>query len=283
MTRSSRWCAVSFSRRAGRGRAGKPRRRRVPAAADLHLPGQAEQLRLARQVQEALLPPPQAVFPGAEVAARFLPSRLVGGDFCDYFQLGRHLLCLYLGDVQGKGLEGAMYALLVSGLMRGTNKADNEPASLVGFLNRRICLRGLPGKFCALNYAQFDLERRRLTLTSAGLPFPLLLRGQTLQPIDARGVPVGIFQLTHYDQVTVDLQPGDRILFYTDGVPDSLETLHPRAGDGEKQLHALLARHANSSAAALADALAAHLQLRRNARPSEHLQDDATFLVVRLL
>lgn len=240
-------------------------------------------MRLARQVQDSLLPPPQAQFPGVEVAARYLPSRLVGGDFCDYFQLGRRFLCLYVGDVQGKGLEGAMYALLVSGLMRGANKSDNDPASLLSFLNRRLCLRGLLGKFCAMNYAQLDLEERRLTLTSAGLPFPWLLRGRTLQPIDARGIPVGIFQLTHYDQVSVNLEPGDLLLFYTDGVPDSLETLHPRAGDGDEQLRALLARHGDRSATALADALAAHLQLRRNARPSEHLQDDATFLVVRLL
>ena len=108
-------------------RKARPRRRR-PASGGRR---EDEQLRLAREVQEALLPPPLSALPGVEVAARFQPSQSVGGDFYDYFQLHARHLAFYLGDVQGKGLEGAMYALLVSGLMRGLNKTGNEPAALV--------------------------------------------------------------------------------------------------------------------------------------------------------
>lgn len=277
-------------------RARQNRSPRSPTARSRYARREAEQLRLARHVQEALLPPSRAAGPGVEVAARFLPSRAVGGDFCDYFLLGSRHLGLYLGDVQGKGLEGALYALLVSGLMRGTNKTGNEPAHLVGFLNRRLTLRALPGKFCALSYALFDLERRQVTLANAGLPFPVLLRGGRLTRLEVSGFPVGMFSPCDYDQAVVNLQPGDRLLFYTDGLPDSLETLRPRAGDGEKQLAALLAQHGDCSAAALADALTSQLQRgasagkrrssprpRGDSRRPRRLLDDATFLVVHVL
>src|SRR3990167_8875358 len=196
----------------------------------------AEQLRLAREVQQALLPPPLTALPGLEVAARFHPSQRVGGDFYDYFQLHARNVAFYLGDVQGKGLEGAMYALLVSGLMRGLNKTGNEPAGLVQFLNRRLALRALPGKFCALAYAVFDLEQRQLRLANAGLPFPWLLRHGQLTRVEIPGIPVGMFNPCQYDQGVVRLESGDRLLFYTDGLPDSLEALYPRARPEERRV-----------------------------------------------
>jgi len=237
-------------------------------------------LRLAREVQTALLPPPLTALPGLEVAARFEPSRSVGGDFYDYFQLHARNVTFYLGDVQGKGLEGAMYALLVSGLMRGLNKTGTDPADLVAFLNRRLALRALPGKFCALTYALFDLEKRELALANAGLPFPLLLRDGELTRVEVPGIPLGMFNPCDYDQGVVRLQSGDRLLFYTDGLPDSLEVLHPHQGSGEEQIAALVRDSRLRTAADVADSLVSRLQLPQ---PALRLEDDVTFLVVSVL
>ncbi|MFQ5778808.1 MAG: PP2C family protein-serine/threonine phosphatase [Terriglobia bacterium] len=255
-----------------------------------------EQLQQARKIQETLLPPPLTALPGVNVAARFLPSSAVGGDFYDYFTLDDRFLVIYLGDVQGKGLEAAMYGLLVSGLMRGLHKTGTNPADVITFLNHRLCYRALPGKFCCLNYAAFDLVQRRLLLANAGMPFPFLLRQGKLSRLELGGVPVGIFNPCAYEQLAVDLQPGDRLLLHTDGVPDSLEGLRPARGDGEEQLKAFLQARAHASASGLADGLAHFLQpaakpapgrsstaLRRKRRRSGELQDDATFLVVHLL
>ncbi|MEE8200069.1 MAG: PP2C family protein-serine/threonine phosphatase [Candidatus Acidoferrales bacterium] len=243
-------------------------------------PPETEQLRLARQVQEALLPPPLTALSGLEVVARFCPSRSVGGDFYDYFSLHNRYLCLYLGDVQGKGLEGAMYALLVSGLMRGLRKSDTEPADVIAFLNRRLAFRSLPGKFACLLYAAVDLQTRQLTLANAGLPFPFLLRDGVATRIQVAGIPVGMFDTCDYEQAVVTLRPGDRLLFFTDGLADSLEVLRPRQGDGEKQLAALFAMPASTSATALGDAFLARLcPGRKSARPQD-LHDDAAFLLL---
>lgn len=239
-------------------------------------------MEVARAVQRQLEPPPIPEFVGVEMAARFLPSSAVSGDFCDYFRLESRYLGIYLGDAQSKGLEGAMYALMVSGIMRGIAKTGHEPTDVVAFLNQRLRFRPLPGKFCCLTYALVDLEQRHVVLTNAGLPFPLLRRGQQLTRVEAGGIPPGLFDVGSYDQAVVSLQPGDCILFYTDGLPDSLEALRPRAGDGEKQLRGLLTRHAEKSAPRLADQLVTHLRSAQKARRQKELSDDATFLVLRV-
>lgn len=244
---------------------------------------QARDLALARAVHQQLLPPPLAELPALEVAARFLPSRRVRGDFFDYFQLDTRYLGLYLGDVPGKGLEAAMYALVVSGMMRGLPKSGHEPSRLVGWLNQRLCERGLPGQFCSLSYALLDLEQRHLLVANAGLPFPLLLRSDTLRRIEISGLPVGLFGSCEYNQAAVSLQPGDRLCFYTDGLTDSLEAFHPSRGDGSHQLQTLLAQHAGEPAPSLAAHLLRRLRTGRKARRLTDLPDDAAFLILRLL
>lgn len=243
----------------------------------------ADQMGVARAVQEQLLPPPVPEVPGLELAVRFLPSRAVGGDFCDYFRLNSRYLGLYVGDVQGKGLEGAMYALLVCGLMRGITKTGHEPAEVVGFLNQRLSFRALPGKFSCLLYALFDLEQRHMVLTNAGLPFPFLLRGDTLTRVEAAGLPLGLFKAADYEQAALSLQPGDQLLFFSDGLTDSLEALHPRRGDGAKQVQALLARHAGAPADELAELFVNYLRAARHQRRQKEITDDATFLFLRVL
>jgi serine phosphatase RsbU (regulator of sigma subunit) len=240
-----------------------------------------EQLRLARMVQSALLPPPLIDLPGLQVSARFLPSANVSGDFLDYFALGTRWLALYLGDVQGKGLEAALYALLISGLMRGLHKAGTEPAELVADLNRRLYYRSPPDKYCCLSYAVIDLERRLLSYTSAGLPFPLLFRSRTSRPIELTGLPVGLFNPCEYDQIVIELKPGDRLLFYTDGLPDSLRVLSHSRGDGARQLRQLFPGDPSETASQQAERMVAHLQSRPPRLPL--LFDDVTFLVVHVL
>jgi sigma-B regulation protein RsbU (phosphoserine phosphatase) len=243
---------------------------------------EAEQLRLARLVQEALLPPPRTNLPGLALATRFLPSTQVSGDFLDHFTLSPRTLAFYLGDVQGKGLEAAFYALLISGLMRGLHKTGTEPADVLTSLNRRLYFHSRLHKFCCLSYAVLDVEQRQLKYTSAGLPFPLLFRRGSITALELTGPPVGMFDLYECDQMVLDLQAGDELLFYTDGLPDCLRSLRPSHGDGGTQLQELLASVPHSSAEQQADALVARLRDGRG-RCAHILFDDVTFLLVKLL
>lgn len=234
-----------------------------------------EQLRLARDVQEALLPPQVSKLSGLELATGFFPSTDVSGDFMDSFVLGSRQVAFYMGDVQGKGLEAAMYALLVSGVLRGIHKCGKEPADVVAFLNGRLCLRPILAKFCCLGYGVFDLELRQLSYASAGLPHPLLLRGQAVTYLEVTGYPVGMFNTSVYDQTIINLQAGDILVFYTDGLPDSL------GNDGRKHLGKAVSTGPKQSAKEFSAALAASLK-KACAGHEDGQIDDAAFLVFRI-
>ncbi len=251
---------------------GKKRRPPARRAAE-----ETEQVRLARQVQQGLLPPAEMEFPEVELAGRYLPSWSLGGDFYDYFRLDGGSLAIYLGDVQGKGLAGALDALLVSGLLRGTHKAAARPAELLALLNQRLCLRRGPGRFSCLGYALLDCRARRLTFANAGLPFPLLVRGGEVQRLELTGSPVGLFEDAAFDETRVELGPGDRVLFYSDGVTDALRARDPRQHGGEERLRELVRSAGDVPGSQWADSL-----LRRLRRRGRAPRDDISFVLLRI-
>jgi len=236
------------------------------------------QLELARAVQQSLLPSPLEREKRFELVARFAPAQGVAGDFYDYFPLGPDAMAFYLGDVQGKGLEGAMYAALVSGIMRGLQKSGTPPAHLLTFLNQRLCLRPIPNKFCTLSYVVFEVAGRRFSYANAGLPFPLLLRQGRATRVELPGYPLGLFENATYEQQEISLDPGDCVLFFTDGLTDSLENQRER--DGELVVRRLLESNASDSAEQLAERLLNRLP-PAGSKHTPHLADDATFLLLR--
>lgn len=238
---------------------------------------EAERLRLARAVQEDLLPLPSLALSNLEVAGRFFPSWTLGGDFYDYFLLDGNQAALYLGDVQGKGLESALDALLVSGLLRGVHKAGRAPAEVLAFLNRRLCLRRGPGRFSCLGYAVIELAARQLRFANAGLPFPLLRRHGTVTPVELTGTPAGLFESAVFDERRLALEPGDLVLFYTDGLTDSFRGR--RRGPEEDKLKAILKEINAESASVAADALARRLR----AKLRDRRRDDVSFVLLRVL
>lgn len=234
-------------------------------------------MRLAREVQQSLLPPAGLALPEVEVVGRFLPSWALGGDFYDYFVLDESRVVLYLGDVQGKGLGGALHALLVSGLLRGMRKADRRPSEVLAFLNQRLAVHAPPGRFACLTYAAFHRSSRQLAIANAGLPFPLLLRDGTISRVELRGMPVGMFSESVFAETDVPLRSGDRLLFYTDGLSDSLATRRSRE-DGPGKVAGILARFEKEPAIRLGDAL---LETVRG-KGARKLPDDVSFIVLQV-
>lgn len=258
----------------------RQRRRERPHWIERAFTYEQEQLSLARAVQQRLLAPPLLEIPGTEMVARFLPSASISGDFFDCFTLPSRQLGLYLGDVEGKGLEAAMYALLVSGMMRGLHKSDQEPVEVLRLLNERLLERGVPGKFCCFGYALFDLRGERVRFANCGLPSPWLIRDGRLTTLRSRGFPLGMFDELESDQVELDWRPGDSLVFHSDGLPDSLQLLHRHNAEGEQQLVSLLRASPKTSAATLSDYLLARLRRRARGR-GRQLPDDVTLVVVR--
>lgn len=176
------------------------------------------ELEEARAIQQAMVTLEPLERENYEVAVLFRPAAEVGGDFLDYFILSDRRLAFYVGDVVGKGLAAAMYAALSVGTLRGINKTGARPTDVLEMLNERLRMRVMPGRYCAVQYAVYDPPRRELTFSNAAMPLPLHVRGSDVRELGGGGLPSGMFGDAHYDMHSVQLAPGEAVLFTTDGL-----------------------------------------------------------------
>jgi len=179
-------------------------------------------LNMAREIQRQLLPSGVREVPGLDLAAGYCSARELGGDFYDFLPYGKGRLAVALGDVSGKGTAAALFGSLAIGTMREhIVEHPCPPPEMLAMLNRRLHGAHLDSRFIAMAFAVYDAGGRRLTLANAGAPYPVLVRDGEVQQIRVAGVPLGLFPDTEYDEVTVDLRPGDAVMFASDGILES--------------------------------------------------------------
>jgi sigma-B regulation protein RsbU (phosphoserine phosphatase) len=189
-----------------------------------------EELEEARAIQSVMLPAESLRAGAVMISHEFQPIAAVGGDFLDYFQLTDGRIGLYLGDVSGKGLPAALYAALAVGTLRGVHKTGTSPHDVLATLNRRLMIRGMPRRHTAIQYAVFDPRSHELQIASAGMPGPLHLCGKGCRVLELTGIPPGLFATTNYETLTLRLQPGDSVLFCTDGITDAFDRKEDQFG-----------------------------------------------------
>ena len=180
-----------------------------------------QELEEARVIQGAMLPSQPLHTDCVLVSHEFQPVAEVGGDYLDYFTLSDGAVGLYIGDVSGKGLSAALYAALVVGTLRGVHKTGHRPAYVLALLNERLHVRGIPRRHTAVQYAVFDPATAEMRIAGAGMPRPLLLRGNECRNFVMAGMPPGLFPVTSYEEHCLQLQPGDSLLFCTDGLTEA--------------------------------------------------------------
>src|ERR1035437_3453287 len=177
-----------------------------------------EHAREAKLIQTSLVPTGVLYHESVEVASHFIPFADVGGDFADFFLLPDGSVGIYLGDVVGKGLPAAMYGALVMGTLRGIHKAGTDTAKVLALLNERLAQRPIPGRFCSTLYALFNPATRELIFSNAGVPLPLLVSRSGCRQLGDGGWPSGLFSGASYTRHVVQLDPGDCVLFASDGL-----------------------------------------------------------------
>jgi phosphoserine phosphatase RsbU/P len=180
-----------------------------------------QDLEEARLIQSVMLPGQPLRTERVLISHEFLPAAAVGGDYLDYFTLSDGTIGLYIGDVSGKGLPAAMYAALAVGTLRGVHKTGQNPGRVLSVLNQRLMLRGLTGRYTAIQYALIDPARGEMRVVSAGMPGPLLIRGRDSRALNLAGIPPGLFANVEYEETVHTLEPGDSVLFWTDGLTDA--------------------------------------------------------------
>lgn len=121
------------------------------------------------------------------------------------------------------------------------HKTGQDPGDVLATLNERVLLRGIPGRHTAIQYAVFDPLSARMRIVGAGMPGPLLLRGQETRVLQIAGLPPGLFPAATYDELSLQLCPGDSVLFFTDGLSDARNVLDQEFG--VEGIQAVCARH----------------------------------------
>ena len=178
----------------------------------------------ARNMQEALLPTEVPEVEGLDVAGMSLPATQVGGDFYDYLNAGEKHLAIAVADAAGKGLRGALNAVLTNGMLNEIVQIQYSADVILTNLNASLVPRLYGRTFIALNLAIIDTEDKRIFYANAGQPYPILKRGDTLIEIEASELPLGGMKRTEYGQEQLELAPGDIYIFYTDGVIEALNS-----------------------------------------------------------
>jgi len=178
-------------------------------------------LALARELQFRLLPHSRPKMNNLEVEAKFVPARAIGGDLYDFVPYSLSRLGIAIGDVSGKGAPAAIYAALVSGILRSHAPIEPGPAEMLSAVNLSLAERRIDGQFVSIIYAVWDDEQRTLVVANSGLPRPIYCHDGKIEVIDATGLPLGLFDEADYDEFTFRAKPGDLFVFFSDGILDA--------------------------------------------------------------
>ena len=238
-------------------------------------------LQMARDVQMRLLPPPPESLPHAEFATRFLPARSIGGDVYDFIPYGPGRVAIALGDVSGKAAPAALYAALVTGILRLLAARQLAPAAMLAALNAQLQERRLDSQYVTMLFAVWDDNTHTLQIANAGSVQPMVLSHQdgqaTVREIKAEGFPLGLFPGASYEEFTVTTEPGDLIVFFSDGIADAENRTHDMFGTERicSTLETTAPQSAEAAVAAVLDAVNAFQD------GTEHF-DDETLVILRV-
>jgi sigma-B regulation protein RsbU (phosphoserine phosphatase) len=237
---------------------------------------QEEELKRAREIQQMLLPSTIAQPAGAQISIAWQPAREVSGDYFDVIQLDEKRVGICVGDVAGKGITAALLMANLQASFRAFATADATPRVVCTKLNKFLCANIASGKFVTFFYAVLDAEKRVLTYENAGHNPGLLLHssGET-ELLRGGGAVLGALPDWSYQDYSVQLQAGDKLLVSTDGITEAEDAQLQEFGE-ERLL----------DAASTADASAVETQRaimqRVTAFCGGNFRDDATLVVVRV-
>lgn len=222
------------------------------------------ELRAASEIQRILLPESDPELQGYEIAGRNIPAKVLSGDYYDYIPLAGARQGVVIADVSGKGTSAAIISAMCRSLLRISAPLENSPAAALAAVNRQLSPDIREDMFISMIYLAFDQAGSHVTLARAGHTLPLLWRRETqlIETIQSGGLAVGIDKGEVFERVTRDvefqMQPGDCLLLYTDGINEALDAKGLEYG--EQRLRQNLAALAPKGPRAVVDGFIADVE-----------------------
>jgi phosphoserine phosphatase RsbU/P len=180
------------------------------------------QLEVASDLQARMMRIPAPERPGLITARVYQPSSRLGGDFCDIFTLCDGRLTAVVADVVGKGIPASLLSSAIRGALYATAQSCDDLGELLNRLNRQVCGETLPSEFVTLLVIAVDVEKKLLGLASAGHEPLLLLRESEVRAFGQGGMVLGIDPAESYHEHRLEIQAGDTLLLYTDGLVEAM-------------------------------------------------------------
>jgi sigma-B regulation protein RsbU (phosphoserine phosphatase) len=232
---------------------------------------------MAREVQLRLLPAAAPEMANAEMAVRFLPARTIGGDLYDFVDYGPGRTAIVLGDVSGKAAPAALFAALVSGIMHSAAQQRPEPAQMLALLNDAMQERKLESQYVTMLFTLWNDKSRTLQVANSGAVQPIYCRADQSTTVRAEGFPLGLFPDVTYDELTVTTEPGDAVIFVSDGILDAENAQGEMYG--QERLAILLCSHREHPSLEIADAILADVSRFQG---DQDRFDDETIIVLKV-
>jgi serine phosphatase RsbU (regulator of sigma subunit)/anti-sigma regulatory factor (Ser/Thr protein kinase) len=237
----------------------------------------AQELRVARVIQQTLLPREVPVLPGWQMAAYWQPARAVSGDFYDFVQFPDGRLAIIVGDVTDKGVPAALVMATTRSILRAAAERLVSPGAVLEQANNNLCPDMPENMFVTCLYLLLDPGTGRILYANAGHNLPYLRAAHGVVELRARGMPLGLMPGMNYEEKEASLHPGDQVVLYSDGLIEA----HNQQGEmfGFPRMRDLLARPtcANELIGCLVDELAAFTG------PGWEQEDDVTFVSLECL
>jgi sigma-B regulation protein RsbU (phosphoserine phosphatase) len=238
-----------------------------------------KELSIAREIQQSLLPQRIPVIPGYEIATLFEPAYQVGGDYYDVIPISHSDIAVAIGDVSGKGTPAAMIMASVQASLRTLASMQvGDPAATIRWLNEILCKnQGRSNKYVTFFLAVLDFRAHRLSYVNAGHCYPLILKKDgRVERLETGGMVMGFFPDIHYRSGAYQLDPGDLMVLYTDGVSELIDAREEEFGV-ERMISVLQgsqSRGVNEIRATLVAALEKH-------RGDQKQGDDITLILLK--
>jgi sigma-B regulation protein RsbU (phosphoserine phosphatase) len=234
-----------------------------------------QEINIARDIQQALLPRDFREFPHLAVSGINFPCLSVGGDYFDVFPLSDKRTAFLIADVSGKGLGAALLTTMLQGALSGMT-LGTDPARVFNHVNRFLCSHSEVGRYATMFFGILD-EDGEMDYINAGHPSPFLIRrGVAEEPFTEGSYPVGLVQEAEYVTARVKLEPGDTLILFSDGVTEAMdpgEELY-----GVPRLREVLTGQSDCALEKLQKSI---LESVENFAKGAHQADDLTLLIVR--
>ena len=181
----------------------------------------AEHLRTASAIQQHLLPQLEPKLAGFDISGLLESSMSISGDFYDFVPLGDNRLGIVIADVRGKGIPAALLMVMIRTSLRLVCREDISPSSVLKRVNDLLVIDTAPDFFATIVYGILDPKSMTFTYSNAGHCYPMLLRGEKIEELQTGGMILGCFGFAEFETETIELESGDKILFYTDGLTEA--------------------------------------------------------------